>query len=92
PRVRIDQMMHFAWKVLVPLVLALVLWQMVVMKLPGGNWVQLPLILLGNLAVIWIVLRVLATYFKAEQTRTKRAFEPRSLTGTMQPVAPQAGD
>jgi NADH-quinone oxidoreductase subunit H len=93
PRVRIDQMMDFAWKVLVPLVLALILWQMVVMKLPGGNWVQLPLILLGNLAVIAIVLRVLDRYFKAEQMRTKRAFEPKSLVGTMMPVAPQqSGD
>lgn len=89
PRVRIDQMMHFAWKVLVPLVLALILWQMIVMKLPGGNWVQLPLILLGNLAVIGVVLRILDRYFKAEQMRTKRAFQPKSLIGTMQPVAPQ---
>ncbi len=28
PRIRVDQMMSFAWKVLVPLVLGLILWQM----------------------------------------------------------------
>lgn len=92
PRVRIDQMMAFAWKVLVPLVLALVLWQMVAMKLPGGPWVQYPMILLGNLAVILIVLRILSSYFKGEMIRTKRAFEPKSLIGVMQPVQPASGD
>jgi NADH-quinone oxidoreductase subunit H len=93
PRVRIDQMMGLAWKVLVPLVLALILWQMVVLKLPGGPWLQYPLILLGNLAVIWYVARVLSQYFKSEQLRTKRAFTPRSLIGTMAPVnTQQAGD
>ena len=73
PRVRIDQMMDLAWKVMVPLVLALILWQMVAMKLPGGVWLQYPLILLGNLAVIWYVSRILSNYFKTEQLRTKRA-------------------
>lgn len=93
PRVRIDQMMQLAWKVLVPLVLALILWQMVVLKLPGGPWLQYPLILLGNLGVIAVVMRVLANYFKTEQLRTKRAFTPESLIGTMQPVGTtQAGD
>ncbi len=93
PRVRIDQMMHLAWKVMVPLVLALILWQMIVMSLPGGVWLQYPFILAGNLVVIWIVLRVLSKHFKSEQLRTKRAFTPRSLIGTMRPVSPQqAGD
>ena len=40
PRVRIDQMMSFAWKVLVPLVLALILLQMIIMKLPmPDGWI-----------------------------------------------------
>ena len=86
-------MMNLAWKVLVPLVLGLILWQMVAMKLPGGVWVQYPLILLGNLGAIWIVSRVMTSYFKSEQLRTKRAFTPRSLIGTMQVVnTQQAGD
>jgi NADH-quinone oxidoreductase subunit H len=92
PRVRIDQMMGFAWKVLVPLVLALVLWQMVVMKLPVGNWLQLPLILAGNLVVIFLVLRVLGRYFKSDELRTKRAFEPKSLVGSMQVAPQESGD
>ncbi len=91
PRVRIDQMMAFAWKVLVPQVLALILWQMLVMKLPAPTWVQYGLILVGNLVVIGAVVQILGRYFQQEQVRTKRAFEPRSLIGTMQPAS-SAGD
>ena len=40
PRMRVDQMMQFAWKVLVPLVLTLILVQMVVMKLPLPGWIN----------------------------------------------------
>jgi NADH-quinone oxidoreductase subunit H len=36
PRIRVDQMMSFAWKVLVPLVLVLIIWQMLAMKLPAA--------------------------------------------------------
>ena len=92
PRVRIDQMMHLAWKVLVPLVLALILWQMIAMQMPGGTLVQYPLILLGNLLVIWVVSRMLDSHFKREAVRTKRAFEPTSLIGTMRPVTDSSGD
>ncbi|NJN80921.1 MAG: NADH-quinone oxidoreductase subunit NuoH [Caldilineaceae bacterium] len=91
PRVRIDQMMSFAWKVLVPLVLALILWQMVAMKLPGGQWVQYGAIFVGNLVVIVVALKVLEGYFRRETVRTKRAFEPKSLIGTMQPIS-SSGD
>lgn len=91
PRVRIDQMMSFAWKVLVPLVLALILWQMVAMKLPVAVWIQYVLIFLGNIVVIAVMLRALTTHFRNETTRSKRAFAPKSLIGTMVP-APQSGD
>jgi NADH-quinone oxidoreductase subunit H len=91
PRVRIDQMMAFAWKVLVPLVLALILWQMVAMKLFSAAWAQDMAILAGNLVVLGVVIGILARYFRREQIRTKRAFEPQSLIGTMQPVS-QSGD
>lgn len=87
PRVRVDQMMSFAWKVLVPLVLALILWQMLAMKLFGPVWLQYVAILAGNLIVIGIVINVLTNHFKQEQVRTKRAFEPNSLIGTMQPAS-----
>ncbi len=86
PRVRVDQMMSFAWKVLVPLVLGLILWQMLAMKLFGPVWLQYVAILLGNVAAIGIVVNVLTTHFKQEQVRTKRAFGPKSLIGTMQPA------
>ena len=91
PRVRVDQMMSFAWKVLVPLVLALILWQMVALKLPVATWIQYVLIFVGNVVVIGVVLNILGTYFRNETVRTKRAFAPKSLIGTMQP-APQSGD
>jgi len=99
PRVRVDQMMSFAWKVLVPLVLALILWEMIALKLPGATldpvtgdvirygFLNYVAVFAGNLAVLFIVFRVLGNHFKSEQVRTKRAFEPTSLIGVMQPVS-----
>ncbi|MBW7884038.1 MAG: NADH-quinone oxidoreductase subunit NuoH [Caldilineaceae bacterium] len=86
PRIRIDQMMQFAWKVLVPLVLTLILLQMIVMKLPIPSFLAYLLVLAGNVGVFITVLKVLGTYFKREEVRSKRAFEPKSLIGTMRPV------
>jgi NADH-quinone oxidoreductase subunit H len=94
PRVRIDQMMSFAWKVLVPLVLTLILLQMIVMKLPypsWGGWIPYVLVLVANLAVVAVVLSVLGRHFTNQQVTSKRAFEPKSLIGTTVPVN-QAGD
>jgi NADH-quinone oxidoreductase subunit H len=90
PRVRIDQMMSFAWKVLIPLVLALVLWAFIVLKIPApgtldDRLVQYPLLLIGNLVVIYVVSQVLTRYYRTEAMRSKRAFTPRTLIGTMQP-------
>jgi len=99
PRVRVDQMMSFAWKVLVPLVLGLILWQMIALKLPGATldpatgdvitygFLNYIAVFVGNLVVLGIVISVLSGYYKREQIRTKRAFEPKSLIGTMQPVS-----
>lgn len=87
PRIRVDQMMSFAWKVLVPLVLSLILWQMLAMKLFGPVWMQYIAILAGNLIVLFIVGRVLTKHLASEQVRSKRAFDPKSLIGTMQPVS-----
>jgi NADH-quinone oxidoreductase subunit H len=92
PRVRIDQMMGFAWKVLVPLILALILAQMVILKLPLPLWVNYLLVLAANLAVVATVLNIMGKYFQSEQIRSKRAFEPKSLIGTMQPVQSSSGD
>lgn len=92
PRVRIDQMMQFAWKVLVPLVLTLILAQMIIMKLPLPMWLNYVLVLAANIAVVLAVLNIMGDYFKREQVRTKRAFAPKSLIGTMQPVSSSSGD
>jgi NADH-quinone oxidoreductase subunit H len=92
PRVRIDQMMAFAWKVLVPLVLALILWQMVALKLPVATWMQYVLVFVGNLVVVGVVVNILARHFRTESVRSKRAFEPKTLIGTMQPAPEAAGD
>jgi hypothetical protein len=64
---------------------------MVAMKLPVATWMQYVLIFVGNLVVVGVVIRILARYFRSEALRSKRAFSPRSLIGTMQP-APEAGD
>jgi len=98
PRIRVDQMMSFAWKVLVPLVLALILWQMIALKLPGavidaatgetiryGFWNYVA-VFVGNLVVLAVVINTMTRHFKGEQVRTKRAFQPKSLIGTMQPA------
>jgi NADH-quinone oxidoreductase subunit H len=92
PRIRVDQMLAFAWKVLVPLVLGLILWQMLALKLPVSTTLQYLLVLIGNLVVIGIVFNILGRHFQLEQVRTKRAFEPKSLIGTMQPAPESAAD
>ncbi len=92
PRMRVDQMMQFAWKVLVPLVLTLILVQMVVMKLPLPGWINSVLVLVANIAVVIAVLNIMSNYFRRELVRTKRSFEPKSLIGTMQPVNTSSGD
>lgn len=92
PRMRVDQMMQFAWKVLVPLVLTLILVQMVVMKLPLPGWINSLLVLVANIGVVIAVLNIMGRYFRREMVRTKRSFEPKSLIGTMQPVNTSSGD
>ncbi len=84
PRIRIDQMMYFAWKVLVPLMIALIVVQAIVQKLPTPVAVQYALIFVANIGVLAIVSNILQRYFRSEQIRTKRSFEPASLIGTMQ--------
>ena len=91
PRLRIDQMMSFAWKVLVPLVLSLILAQMIIMKLPIPTWIGYLLILVANIGVVALMLRLMTRYLKQESVGTKRSFTPKSLIGTMAPVN-QVGD
>jgi hypothetical protein len=86
-------MMSLAWKVMVPMVLALILLQMVIMKLDFHPAVIYLLILASNVVALLWVSRVLGKYVVSEQMRTKRAFEPTTLIGTMAPVnSPAAGN
>ena len=84
PRMRIDQMMYLAWKVLVPLTIGLIVVQAIVQKLPTPVAVHYLLIFVSNIGVLAIVASILQKYFREEQMRTKRSFEPTSLIGTMQ--------
>lgn len=84
PRMRIDQMMYFAWKVLVPLMIGLIVVQAIVQKLPTPVAVHYVLIFVANIGVLAIVAYILQKYFRQEQMRTKRSFEPTSLIGRMQ--------
>lgn len=87
PRLRVDQMMSFCWKVLVPITVSLIAWQMVVQVLPISISLQYLLIFGGNILVIGVVFWVIGSYLKQESIRTKRSFQPASLIGTMQPVS-----
>ncbi len=59
PRFRIDQMLAFAWKVLVPASLGNLLWVAVVLKLPVLAPVQWALALAGNVAILAVTLGLL---------------------------------
>jgi len=54
PRFRIDQMLGFAWKVLVPASLANLLWVAIVLKIALPAVVQWGLMLVGNLLILAI--------------------------------------
>lgn len=84
PRIRIDQMMYFAWKVLVPATVGLIVVQAIVQKLPFPDPVIYAIIFLANIGLIWVVATALQRYIKSDALRTKRSFEPASLIGTMQ--------
>jgi NADH-quinone oxidoreductase subunit H len=86
PRVRIDQMMSFAWKVLVPAMIGVIVVQAIVQKLPVPLLAQYLMIFATNIGVIAIIVSTLSGHFRAETIRSKRAFEPSSLIGTMQPA------
>jgi hypothetical protein len=50
------------------------------------------LIFAGNIVVLGVVVNILARHFRNETVRSKRAFEPKSLIGTMAPAPEAAGD
>jgi NADH-quinone oxidoreductase subunit H len=73
PRFRIDQMLGFAWKVLVPASLANLLWVALVLKLPVPQLLQWVLMLGGNLLIIVLAATMLGR-------AAKRYAEARNLT------------
>lgn len=86
PRLRVDQMMSFCWKLLVPLTVGLLAWQMIVQVLPWPAAAINVAILAGNLITIGIALAAIGRHLRLDMIRTKRAFEPASLIGTMKPA------
>jgi hypothetical protein len=50
------------------------------------------LIFVGNIAVVGVVVSIMARHFRSEMVRSKRAFAPKSLIGTMAPAPEAAGD
>ena len=59
PRFRIDQMLGFAWKVLVPASLANLLWVATALMIPAPTPVKWFLMLIGNVAIIFVTLTLL---------------------------------
>ncbi len=86
PRLRVDQMMSFCWKILVPLTVGLLSWQMIVQVLPWDTALIHVAILVGNIIVIGIALGAIGRHLQQEMIRPKRAFAPDTLIGTMKPA------
>ena len=88
PRVRIDQMLGFNWKLLTPLALVLLITTAIVEKLVEG---QAALVRMGshlvlNLLLIWATIAILRVV--ARQAREKVVkFEPRPVARAPEPVS-----
>jgi NADH-quinone oxidoreductase subunit H len=80
PRFRIDQMLGFAWKVLVPACLANLLWVAVAIKLPVPTAVQYGLVLAGNIAILFAATLMLG--------RAARRFAEQKAAATAGGAAP----
>ncbi len=81
PRLRIDQMMAFCWKVLVPMALSLLLGSAIVVKM--GTELNLPgavtngLMLVMNIVIVLVTLSLLGRYTRTlHETKNKRLFSP----------------
>ena len=81
PRLRIDQMMSFCWKVLVPMGLALFLGVAIIVKV--GQLQDLPAIVVNgalfvlNIVVLFVTLKLLGHYTDdLSRTKNKRMFAP----------------
>ena len=72
PRFRIDHMLSFAWKVLVPVGVVLVLLTGFAVWVTDNYWIQLAILLPGNLVTLWIALELLGRDAKRAGERDKR--------------------
>jgi NADH-quinone oxidoreductase subunit H len=81
PRIRIDHMLDFNWKVLTPVSLALLVLTAVLDKIFGETALRVPVLLAANLAVLllsWLALRVSARRTRRERQVFKKRPEARS--------------
>ncbi len=69
PRFRIDQMLGFAWKVLVPASLANLLWAAVAVKLPIPTLLQWAVALGGNVIILLVTLGLMGQAAKRAAAR-----------------------
>lgn len=78
PRIRIDHMLNFNWKFLVPLSLVMLMVTAVVDKLLTGSpqWVYTLGLFLANVLIFWVTIVILRKYARIERVRVS---EPRPL-------------
>jgi NADH-quinone oxidoreductase subunit H len=91
PRIRIDHMLNFNWKLLTPLSLAVLIVTAVMDKVMVGAslWVYTLGMLSANLVVAWITLTLLRRYARKER---RRVGEVRPVAVPPTPVAPASSD
>lgn len=91
PRLRIDQMMAFNWKLLVPLSLATVVFTAVVDKLSSTIYVKIVAMLLVNL-ILWLTMQEIASHTtRALVKRTVRKYNRTGSADSETPEDPDAG-
>ncbi len=72
PRFRIDHMLSFAWKVLVPAGIFLVLLTGFAVWVTGSYWVRVLILLPGNVITLWVALELLGRDARRAGERDKR--------------------
>jgi NADH-quinone oxidoreductase subunit H len=78
PRLRIDQMMKFCWKVLVPMALVAVGLSAVMVKLPVSRDLQAVLLSGTNIVALLIALGILGRSLRKDVERRRAALPVRS--------------
>jgi len=76
PRLRIDQMMSFCWKFLVPLVLVLFMVVAIVLKLELPAFVEFVVLVVLNVAILVAGFVLLGRALRKAAYAPKRAFTP----------------